>query len=234
MPVRSGRSLPTKPPADEASAPVPAAATEPEPAEPTSPARDEPAAPKSLHRSGKIGSIASVFGGTAAPAAAPAAAAAAPASPPTTEAKPAAQRGGRVSSIANKFGDEPAAAAEAPAPVAAVAKPAKAAKKAPVAAAAIPDVPVGEGSNKCLSCGKSVYVTEEIRVDGKLFHRGCFRCTHCNNTLKVGTYASLEGKPYCKPHFKQVRRCTPIAASAPRTHAACLCLCVLVVGSCSS
>jgi hypothetical protein len=60
-------------------------------------------------------------------------------------------------------------------------------------------------------------------VEGKSFHKNCFRCTHCNNPLKPGNYASLQGtsplleffllliiiiaspgKPYCKPHFKQL------------------------------
>ncbi len=30
------------------------------------------------------------------------------------------------------------------------------------------------------------------------------RCAHCSSALKLGTYASLEGKYYCKPHFRQV------------------------------
>ena len=30
------------------------------------------------------------------------------------------------------------------------------------------------------------------------------QCAHCNNTLSLGKYAALEGKFYCKPHFKQL------------------------------
>eukprot|EP01098_Paradermamoeba_levis_P000777 TRINITY_DN1090_c0_g1_i1.p1 TRINITY_DN1090_c0_g1~~TRINITY_DN1090_c0_g1_i1.p1 ORF type:complete len:114 (-),score=33.05 TRINITY_DN1090_c0_g1_i1:150-491(-) len=62
----------------------------------------------------------------------------------------------------------------------------------------------GAGSDKCLVCAKRAYATEILKADDKVFHKTCFRCTHCNNLLKLGSYASLEGKYYCKPHFKQL------------------------------
>jgi hypothetical protein len=43
-----------------------------------------------------------------------------------------------------------------------------------------------------------------VQADGRIFHKSCFRCAHCNGALKLGTYASLQGKYYCKPHFKQL------------------------------
>jgi len=58
--------------------------------------------------------------------------------------------------------------------------------------------------DRCDVCGKRVYVAEKLEADGRVFHKSCFRCTHCNNPLKLGTYASLQGKYYCKPHFKQL------------------------------
>jgi hypothetical protein len=45
---------------------------------------------------------------------------------------------------------------------------------------------------------------EKIEVDGKCFHKKCFRCKECNKTLSAGTYASLQGQIFCKPHFKQL------------------------------
>eukprot|EP01114_Cavostelium_apophysatum_P017929 TRINITY_DN542_c0_g1_i2.p3 TRINITY_DN542_c0_g1~~TRINITY_DN542_c0_g1_i2.p3 ORF type:complete len:122 (+),score=40.83 TRINITY_DN542_c0_g1_i2:963-1328(+) len=57
---------------------------------------------------------------------------------------------------------------------------------------------------KCALCKKTVYVTERLATDTEVFHKKCFRCTHCNNVLKLGNYASLQGKYYCKPHFKQL------------------------------
>jgi len=60
-------------------------------------------------------------------------------------------------------------------------------------------------SAKCIVCGKTAYAAEQIRpVDDIVFHKNCFRCTHCNSVLKLGNYASLDGKYYCKPHFKQL------------------------------
>lgn len=70
-------------------------------------------------------------------------------------------------------------------------------------------------------CTKAVYATERIQVETKVFHRNCFRCDHCKGAetsfelgfiidrlfsgyLKLGSYASLDGKYFCKPHFKQL------------------------------
>jgi hypothetical protein len=60
-------------------------------------------------------------------------------------------------------------------------------------------------SKKCFACGKTVYPMEMISADNRVFHKtGCFKCEHCKTTLKPGNYASLQGKYYCKPHFKQL------------------------------
>lgn len=100
----------------------------------------------------------------------------------------------------------------------------------------------------CTTCGKSVYATEKLVADEKIFHKGmplfdtfwysrqiaialrlvepncgiyllelsttlstvywwwlgCFRCKHCGNVLGLGSYASMDGVFYCKPHFKQL------------------------------
>jgi len=62
-----------------------------------------------------------------------------------------------------------------------------------------------EGSTeKCLTCGKTVFLTEKISAEGKVFHQSCFRCSHCNSKLKLGSYAGMNGVYYCKPHFKQL------------------------------
>ena len=57
---------------------------------------------------------------------------------------------------------------------------------------------------KCQACEKAVYPAERLGVDGAVFHKSCFRCKHCNGQLKLGSYASMEGIFYCKPHFKQL------------------------------
>jgi len=56
----------------------------------------------------------------------------------------------------------------------------------------------------CKVCTKTVYVAEKLSADGKIFHKQCFRCSHCNRTLKLGNYCSFENKLFCKPHFIQL------------------------------
>jgi len=62
----------------------------------------------------------------------------------------------------------------------------------------------GAAGDKCKTCGKTVYTTERLGIDGAVFHRSCFKCSVCKNTMKLGNYASLDGVYYCKPHFKQL------------------------------
>ncbi|KAF2070655.1 hypothetical protein CYY_008033 [Polysphondylium violaceum] len=69
-------------------------------------------------------------------------------------------------------------------------------------------VNLGGSAEKCTACAKTVYLTEKIVVedkeDKKTFHKLCLKCTHCKITLTLGTYASMNGVFYCKPHFKQL------------------------------
>ncbi|NWT53184.1 XIRP2 protein, partial [Erythrocercus mccallii] len=56
----------------------------------------------------------------------------------------------------------------------------------------------------CKLCQQRVYPMECLVADMQNFHRSCFRCHHCGSQLSLGNYASLHGKIYCKPHFKQL------------------------------
>nr|XP_051702236.1 LIM domain and actin-binding protein 1 isoform X6 [Oryctolagus cuniculus] len=62
-------------------------------------------------------------------------------------------------------------------------------------------VPVRE---TCVECQKTVYPMERLLANQQVFHISCFRCSYCNNKLSLGTYASLHGRIYCKPHFNQL------------------------------
>jgi hypothetical protein len=62
----------------------------------------------------------------------------------------------------------------------------------------------GVQSPNCFFCQKAVYAMEKGEADAMVFHKMCFRCSECNKVVKMGTYASLEGKIYCKAHFKQL------------------------------
>ncbi|KAJ7421175.1 LIM domain and actin-binding protein 1 [Willisornis vidua] len=56
----------------------------------------------------------------------------------------------------------------------------------------------------CVGCHKTVYPMERLFANQQVFHISCFRCSYCNSKLSLGTYASLRGNIYCKPHFNQL------------------------------
>lgn len=67
---------------------------------------------------------------------------------------------------------------------------------------------VAQPQEKCTACGRTVYVTEKATLedtkDKRVFHKTCIRCQECNKVLNVGNYTSLDGKFFCKPHYKQL------------------------------
>ncbi|KAL4309301.1 hypothetical protein GQ457_01G000990 [Hibiscus cannabinus] len=57
---------------------------------------------------------------------------------------------------------------------------------------------------KCMACDKTVYLVDKLTADNRVFHKACFRCHHCNGTLKLSNYNSFEGVLYCRPHYDQL------------------------------
>eukprot|EP00011_Vannellida_sp_DIVA3-517-6-12_P011018 CAMPEP_0114611450 /NCGR_PEP_ID=MMETSP0168-20121206/4122_1 /TAXON_ID=95228 ORGANISM="Vannella sp., Strain DIVA3 517/6/12" /NCGR_SAMPLE_ID=MMETSP0168 /ASSEMBLY_ACC=CAM_ASM_000044 /LENGTH=641 /DNA_ID=CAMNT_0001822423 /DNA_START=16 /DNA_END=1941 /DNA_ORIENTATION=+ len=62
------------------------------------------------------------------------------------------------------------------------------------------------GSKKdiCAGCAKRVYQMDLLSACGKAWHKGCFRCTHCNGALRVNGFSAYEGAPYCSTHYEQL------------------------------
>ncbi|XP_021717535.1 LIM domain-containing protein PLIM2c-like [Chenopodium quinoa] len=58
--------------------------------------------------------------------------------------------------------------------------------------------------DKCKACDKTVYFVDLLSADGATFHKSCFRCSHCNGTLVMSNYSSMDGVLYCKTHFEQL------------------------------
>lgn len=56
----------------------------------------------------------------------------------------------------------------------------------------------------CVACSKTVYPLERLVANQSVYHSSCFRCSHCNSKLSLGSYASLHNNVYCKPHFCQL------------------------------
>ena len=50
------------------------------------------------------------------------------------------------------------------------------------------------GGNKCLVCGKTVYVQEQVTYEGKFLHEDCFKCSICNKKIATASQAgSMDG-----------------------------------------
>nr|XP_046260527.1 MICAL-like protein 1 isoform X2 [Scatophagus argus] len=58
-------------------------------------------------------------------------------------------------------------------------------------------------SSTCAACQKHVHLVQRFLVDGKLYHRNCFRCTECHSTLLPGSYRSRSnsGALVCTHHL---------------------------------
>ncbi|XP_041822662.1 MICAL-like protein 1 isoform X3 [Chelmon rostratus] len=58
-------------------------------------------------------------------------------------------------------------------------------------------------SSTCAACQKHVHLVQRFLVDGKLYHRNCFRCIECHSTLLPGSYkfGSNSGALVCAHHI---------------------------------
>ncbi|KAF8013924.1 hypothetical protein BT93_I1707 [Corymbia citriodora subsp. variegata] len=59
-------------------------------------------------------------------------------------------------------------------------------------------------TQKCKACDKTVYLVDKLTANNRVYHKACFRCHHCNGTLKLSNFNSFEGVLYCRPHYDQL------------------------------
>jgi len=62
--------------------------------------------------------------------------------------------------------------------------------------------------DKCKACDKTVHFIDLLTADSIPYHKSCFRCSHCNGTLSMCSYSSMDGILYCKTHFEQLFKAT--------------------------
>jgi len=67
----------------------------------------------------------------------------------------------------------------------------------------------GAPSEKCQSCGKTVYLAEMTKMEGQIWHINCLRCVEegCNKKLSGsnwGGFVPPDNKPYCSVHHKRL------------------------------
>ncbi|XP_034449169.1 MICAL-like protein 2a isoform X2 [Hippoglossus hippoglossus] len=87
----------------------------------------------------------------------------------------------------------------------------------------------GTLNSKCVACKNHVHLVQRHFVEGKLFHRSCFKCSECSGTLHAGgyklgktpdTFICSTNHKSCKPPSSEVASKNVLATSAVRSNGA--------------
>ena len=62
----------------------------------------------------------------------------------------------------------------------------------------------GTGTPLCARCSKAVYFAEQVKANGRLFHKMCLRCTDCNTALDSSRLAEKGEKIVCRSCYSKV------------------------------
>ncbi|XP_011312453.1 prickle-like protein 3 isoform X4 [Fopius arisanus] len=67
-------------------------------------------------------------------------------------------------------------------------------------------------ATRCVKCNK-IITSGGVTYKNEPWHRDCFTCTHCNNSLAGQRFTSRDDKPYCAECFGELfaKRCTSCA-----------------------
>ncbi|KAH6943769.1 hypothetical protein HPB50_026945 [Hyalomma asiaticum] len=73
--------------------------------------------------------------------------------------------------------------------------------KRPASSSSSPPPPLSIGpptkvtGDSCHTCRNRVFLLERLMVDGRLYHRSCFRCSRCDAVLSPGAYNECDNAP---------------------------------------
>ncbi|KAJ7075632.1 hypothetical protein B0H15DRAFT_866109 [Mycena belliarum] len=62
----------------------------------------------------------------------------------------------------------------------------------------------GGDNPACARCAKSVYFAEQVKAVGKIWHKGCLRCTACAALLDSNRLRDHDGDPLCAACHKKL------------------------------
>ncbi|XP_064643740.1 LIM and SH3 domain protein 1-like [Lineus longissimus] len=61
---------------------------------------------------------------------------------------------------------------------------------------------------QCSRCTKTVYPMEKLNCLDKYWHKACFNCETCHQTLDMKTYKGFNKLPYCNAHYPTTKHTT--------------------------